>query len=508
MRNTSGESVDRSGFGKKPKPWIYLLFFILLVVLWMILLELIIRPAFLMTTGFPVVRRLALYLLPPFAVTALAYGLHGLIYSRRERRCAEQAAQAEAAKEVRAREERDREESLLARQRFSLEILAVGLGLEYLRQAQVWDELQARDRFEPVLSEDPEDYPDTAEDKERAQRQRESEALEEVLDWLNEEWAIPTFLVGPALENPHMLPLLESNLREALDLGGCPGRRFHLVDCLHGEDTDRILQTVFDFMDRHAEVPAVLVVAEDGVVLRHGLRSEDAPDLLSDGPRRDDEAPETVVAVLLGRKDRLASMKAYLGGSVADEDVMKPYWEKDQLARSAGAFTTTELLPSAWSQELIEAFSNLPVLGHLHRPQFVHFQAGMGDGSRADAFKAAWLKAMENLGEGGKPAQVFYDVGAVTQGRKLVPLSRGVREIDPDFDAFDMGINLHRRLGDAGAASPLLGLALAATASYREGQASASVFLRREDGASLLLVRPSDAEASQVPETEGAFAEA
>ena len=98
------------------------------------------------------------------------------------------------------------------------------------------------------------------------------------------------------------------------------------------------------------KVPALLVVAEDGVVLRHGLRSEDAPDLLSDGPRRDDEAPETVVAVLLGRKDRLVSMKAYLGGSVADEDVMKPYWEKDQLARSAGAFTTTELLPSAWSR--------------------------------------------------------------------------------------------------------------------------------------------------------------
>jgi hypothetical protein len=231
-------------------------------------------------------------------------------------------------------------------------------------------------------------------------------------------------------------------------------------------------------------------------------------DLLVDGPRREDEQPEAVVAILLGRKDRLAPMKAFIGVDVRNEDVMKPYWEKEQLSRSAGAFTTTELLPTAWSSALIEAFLELPILGHLHRPRYVEFSDGMGDGSRARSFRESWSEVMANLGEGGKPGPLLYDAGPVTQGRKLVPLSRGVRELDPDFDAFDMGVNMHRRLGDTGSAAPILGLALAAIAGHREGQPAASVFLRRDDGASLFLVRPpEDAERSET-EPEPAHAEA
>lgn len=494
--------------GKKPKLWIYAVIFLLLMLLWIVIVELLIKPRFLMTTGFPVFRRLMVFLLPPLVVATLAYGIHGWVCQRREKRRADEDSRAEAIKETQAREERDRAAAVETRQRFSLEILAVGLGLEYLRHAQVWEELQSRDRFESVLSVDPDDYPSTVEDKERAQREREAEALEPVLGWLNEEWTIPAFLAGPAPENPMMLPLLESNLTEALEALDGAGRSLRVIECAYGDDTDLLLHKVFEFMDHNPEVPAVLVVAEDGIVLRHGLRSEDSMDLLQDGSRAEDARPEAVAAILLGRKDRLASMKAFIGGDVRDEDVMKPYWEKEQLSRSAGAFTTTELVPSAWSSALIEAFLELPVLGHLHRPQYAEFSDGMGDGSRAGTFKEAWSEAMANLGEGGKPGPILYDAGSVTQGRKLVPLSRGVRELDPDFDAFDMGVNLHRRLGDAGSAAPILGLALAAVAGNREKQPAASVFLRRDAGASLFLVRPpEDAECSET-EPEPAYAEA
>lgn len=494
--------------GKKPKIWIYVLIFLLLTLAWVVMIEFLIKPTALMTTGFPVLRRLLIYLAPPLATVLVAFGIHAWNARRHETRNAEEAARAEAAKEARAREERDRLEAMETRKRFSLEILAVGLGLEYLRHAEVWEELQGRDRFESALSEDAGDYPGTAADKERAQREREAEVLEPVLGWLNEEWAIPTFLAGPAPENPMMSPLLESNLVEALETLEIAGRRLRVIECAFGDDTDRILQTVFDFMDRNPEVPAVLLVAEDGPVLRHGLRSEESMDLLGDGPRREDERSEAVVAILLGRKERLAAMKAFVGVDVRDDDVMTPYWEKEHPSRSAGAFTTTELVPSAWSSGLIEAFQALPVLGQLHRPQCAEFSEGMGDGSRAGVFKAAWSEAMMNLGEGGKPGVVLYDVGPVTNGRKLVPLSRGVRELDPDFDAFDMGINLHRQLGDAGAAAPILGLALAAIAAHREGQPAASVFLRRDDGASLLLVRPAKESGPVVMEPEHAHAEA
>lgn len=478
--------------GKKPKIWIYVLIFLLLTLIWVAIIEILIKPAALMTTGFPVLRRLLIYLFPPLAAVLVAYGIHAWNSRRHETRCAEETIRAEAAKEAEAREERDRLETMEARRRFSLEILAVGLGLEYLRHAEVWEELQGSDRFESALSADPGDYPGTMADKERGQREREAEALEPVLGWLNEEWAIPTFLAGPVPENPVMLPLLESNLSEALETLGIAGRRLRVIECLFGDDTDRILQTVFDFMDRNPEVPALLLVAEDGSVLRHGLRSEGSMDLLVDGPRREDERSEAVVAILLGRKERLVAMKAFVGVDVRDDDVLTPYWEKEQLSRSAGAFTATELVPSAWSSGLIEAFQALPVLGQLHRPQYAEFLEGMGDGSRAGVFRAAWSEAMMNLGAGAKPGAVLYDVGPVTNGRKLVPLSRGVRELDPDFDAFDMGINLHRRLGDVGSAAPILGLALATLAAHREGQPAVSVFLRRDDGASLLLVSPGE----------------
>ncbi len=493
--------------GKKPKVWIYVWIFLLLMLFWISIIELFINPSFLMTTGFPVLRRLLIYLLPPLAAVLLAYGIHAWSLRRGEVRRAEESARGQAEKEAQAQEERDRLGAMAARNRFSLEILAVGLGLEYLRHAEVWEELQGRDRFEGILSADPDDYPSTAEDKERAQREREAETLEPVLGWLNGEWAIPTFLAGPAPENPTMLSLLESNLAEALELLGGAGLRLRVIECSFGDDTDRILQAVFDFMDRNPEVPAVLIVAEDGLVLRHGLRSEDSMDLLVDGPRREDERSEAVAAILLGRKERLAAMKAFVGVDVHDDDVMTPYWEKEHLSRSAEAFTTTEFLPSAWSSGLIEAFLALPVLGQLHRPQYAEFLEGTGDGSRAGVFKASWSEAMVNLGEGAKPGTLLYDAGPVTSGRKLVPLSRGVRELDPDFDAFDMGINLHRRLGDTGSTAPVLGLALATIAAYREGQPAASVFLRRNDGASVLLVRPAEEPLGAEKEPEHAHAE-
>jgi hypothetical protein len=281
------------------------------------------------------------------------------------------------------------------------------------------------------------------------------------------------------------------------------------VEALHTETPDLLLQRVFDFMEQHSEVPVVLLVAEDGMALRDCLRDDEAPELLYEGPRREDAATETVVAILLGRKDRVAAMRAFIQADATGEDVLKPYWEKDLEARSAGAFTTSEWLPGAWSKPLLEAFSQLPAIGHLHRPQFAHFQ-GPGEASKVEALKEAWQAAQESLAAVGKNQHLFYDFGAVTQGRRLAPLSRMMVALDPDCDVFDQGINLHRRLGETGAASPFLGLALAAMASHREPGISTSVFLRREEGASLFRISPpAEAEAAPEPmETEEAHVEA
>nr|MBP8898601.1 DUF2875 family protein [Sulfuritalea sp.] len=51
-------------------------------------------------------------------------------------------------------------------------------------------------------------------------------------------------------------------------------------------------------------------------------------------------------------------------------------------------------------------------------------------------------------------------------------------------------IDLTARLDDTGAASPFVQIALALIAGYRDGAVSATVNLRREDGASVLMVSP------------------
>ena len=474
---------------KTPRPWCYAVAFLLLVALWVVALELWIKPPFLAVPGAAAPRRLNLFLLPPLLTVLTAYLLR-VAYVRRELgRWEEEAIAMRVKEDSLRREEGVRQAAIRERKQFTLEILSLGLAVEYLRHAQIWEEIQSQERNALILSPDPEDYPSAREDKEKSQRERETEVMEHVLDWLTEEWAIPTFLAGPTLHNPRMMALFESNLMEALGHGALQGRALKVVEALHDEASDQLLQKVFDFMDRHPEVPAVLLVAEDGLVMRGCLRAEKSSGLVHECPRPQEAVTESAVAILLGRRDRADAMRALTRVDSAGLDVLKPYWEREPPIRSAGVFTASEWLPGPWSKQLLKGFAKLPVIGHLHRPQFAHFQS-QGDASIANSLTEAWEAALEGLTEGGKHQQLFYDCGAVVQGRRLAPLSRAVRSLDPDFDVFGEGINLHRCLGNTGAASPFLGLALAAMASHRKRGIGVSVCLRREGGASLAMISP------------------
>lgn len=490
MESSQNTPVSETKPVKKPKLWRYALAFLVLVLFWVVALELWIRPGFLTIPGVAIAKRLGLYLVPPLLAVLAVYTLRVAYVRRKLGQREEQAIEARLKEDAQRREVAAGQAAILVQKRFALEILSLGMVVEYLRHEQVWEELQSQKGNDPILSSDSENYPSALNDKEKSYRERETEVLDRALGWLTAEWAIPTFLAGPALHNPQMRDVLESNLTEALGYGEPPGRRLKVVASIHDETPDLLLQRVFDFMDKYNEVPAVLLVAEDGLALRECLRAGDSPELLREGPRPQDAIIESVVAILLGRKDRLAAMRAFTQSDSAGEDALKPFWERDLAARSASAFTTSEWLPGAWSKALLEGFSKLPVIGLLHRPQFMHFQ-GQGDASRADSLKEAWETALESLEEGGKNKHLFYDFGAVTQGTRLRPLARAMVALDPDFDVFDQGVNLHRRIGDTGAACPYLGMALAAMASFRERGVSTSVFLRREEGASLFMISPS-----------------
>lgn len=474
----------------KPTLWRYVLVFVLLTILWVVLCELWIHPKILAPGVSMKVRALG-YLLPPFALTALVYLLHSLVLWNRHQKQVEQQAAEQQAAERQIKEEEARRAAVLALKRFSLEVLALGISVEYLRQAEVWEEIQSLESADLILSSEAADYPSTIEDKERRFREREAEVLGRALRWITSEWSIPTFLVGPELQNPMMAGLLESNLTEALAHAGVPRTAMKVVDTLHDQAPETILQTIFDFLERNANVPAVLLVAEDGAALRDALRAEDSYPELHKGPRRPEDMTESVVAFVLGSKDRIEPMRKFVQPEPGGKDVMTPFWEKEKAKRPAGDYVASEWMPVVWTNTLLKGFTKLTVLGHLHRPQYVSFQgeAGpKGPASKTAAFSEGWQAMLDGRKNEDKLAHLFFEHGSVEHGRRLAPLSMTFASLQPDWDPIDQGINLNRYLGDTGSNAPFVGLALAVIASFREGGMSVFTHLRMEDRASLLMV--------------------
>ncbi|WP_158412953.1 type VI lipase adapter Tla3 domain-containing protein [Holophaga foetida] len=433
--------------------------------------------------------RIALVILPPLVI---AGGL--FLYARRpsvrkrEREQEEQlAAEREAERE--RQEEEARQVELLVHKRFYLEVLSLGLAAEHLRQSEIWEAIRGEETAS-VLPEDPDLYPIRVEAKERDAMEREAEILQAALGWMTDEWSIPTFIAGPPLSNPKMASLLESNLADAVTQAGLPGKPLNIVECFHDETPDQVMEALFEFFENNAEVPAVLLLAEDGLVLRDCLRAEGAQTLLQEGSRSPQDVVWSMVALVLGRRDRLDPMRRLVPQEAAPDSVFKPFWEKEQPRRSAKSFEPTSWVPQVWSKRLLDSFSKMPVMGHLHRPQFVTYET-IGEASRAKAFQEKWNELMDGRANEEDLAHLFFDYGAPEQGRRLTPLSRSLGDFDPDWDACDQGVNLHRSLGDAGSNGAFLGLALAVIAAQEEGGMGVSVNLRQEGKASLFMVTES-----------------
>jgi len=483
---------------------IYLLGFVLLTVLWLGMIVLWGRPKAPLATGAARGARFALVTLPPMLLVGGLY-----LYARRpsvrkqEREQAEQRAR-EADAERERQEDEARQAALLAHRRFYLEVLAVGGAAEHLGLAEIWETIRDEGPQGVALPEDHNLYPHSAEDKERTALQRRAQALEQALSWLTEEWAIPTFIAGPVLANPKMADLLEGNLGDALKCAGVPEQSLKVVTVLHDEVPERVLCAIFEFLENHVEVPAVVLLAEDGLALRDCRRPEGFQPLLQSGPHHPGDLVGSMVAMVLGRRDRLDPMRRMVHRDSSPDEVLKPFWEEEQLRGSARDFVATTWVPQGWPKELLGRFSALPVLGHLHRPQLVTFQVH-GEATRVKAFQEKWQILMEGRANEEKLSHLIYDFGAPEQGGRLTPLNRALGDFDPDWDALAKGVNLHRDLGDVGTNGAFLGLSLAVMAVQREGGMGVSVNLRQEGQASLCMVTEAP---EQAPSTASAHQDA
>ena len=166
----------------------------------------------------------------------------------------------------------------------------------------------------------------------------------------------------------------------------------------------------------------------------------------------------------------------------------------------------TPWFPVPFNQEQLAQLDRLPTLGFIHRPTFVKMVDEHGKlltrrDQRERALQAGWQEALRSLPETERPAAPARLVAA-TGGdqQQLITLHKtmmkhaedGGTELDSGNPA--QWIDTDRRLGNTGAATWFVQMAIAVMGSYRDGGVSAAVNLRNPQEASIVLISPPSEE--------------
>lgn len=165
----------------------------------------------------------------------------------------------------------------------------------------------------------------------------------------------------------------------------------------------------------------------------------------------------------------------------------------------------TPWFPVPWSKKQFADFDGLPTMGFIHRPVFVNTSDQDGKPlRRRDQRRAALLtgfnQALSTLSESERasgPARIIASTNNNTE--QLIALegvlhdyaAKGGPEIDSSKT--DQFINTDRRLGNTGAATLFMQMAIGVMGSYRAGGVSAAINLRDPSEASIIFISPPSA---------------
>nr|WP_240794579.1 DUF2875 family protein [Azoarcus sp. DD4] len=418
--------------------------------------------------------------------------------------------------------------------RFSLEVRGVGLTLDRHRQHRIWETIDRRnDPYNSALSQASKDYEWSSMNRGQDYDKREADAFESALDGWVERWPIPVIVAGPV---NHMQPAWR--IGRGRQNGGMAIHLFTVVDQRQGEGADQLVSQLFDFFEQHPQLPAALLLSADSGDLRPGRDRDE---------RFVPAVFDSIVAVLVTRSDRVdrdirpftVEVPYDINLEDTEYDVIRlwnDYWDADTdyatlpdnqdtmpwqfwhqrqqklIARidpdgaqgtlapfwkRTSGFKPNPWVPVRWTKWQMEEYDNAPLLGYLHRPVEVPLDAPsgpQGDRHRATAMAEGWKQALATLPDGNAPTRLFYDTAG--EGRRIIPLALAMgAEATPHPLAIDDPANsydLTRRLGNTGVSSPFVQLALALMRSYHQGGASATVNLREDARASIIMVRPPD----------------
>jgi hypothetical protein len=174
--------------------------------------------------------------------------------------------------------------------------------------------------------------------------------------------------------------------------------------------------------------------------------------------------------------------------------------------RPSNDFKPTPWFPLPWNKEQLADFDKLPTLGFVHRPVFVktvdeHGAPLSRRDARVAALSAGWQQALQTLPEAARktaPARVVLSAGGNVE--QTIALSsvlntwaaQGGPELKTDQPT--QWIDTHARLGNTGAATWFMQMAIGVMGSYRQGGTSAAINLRDPAEASIVFITPPSEE--------------
>ena len=162
----------------------------------------------------------------------------------------------------------------------------------------------------------------------------------------------------------------------------------------------------------------------------------------------------------------------------------------------------TPWFPLPFNKEQLAQLDRLPTFGFIHRPTFVRMVDKDGKpltrrDQREHALQAGWQQALRSLPEAERPAAPARLVAATGGNQaQLIALHKtllshaedGGTELDSGKPA--QWIDTDQRLGNTGAATLFVQMAIGVIGSYRDGGVSAVVNLRNPEEATIVLVSP------------------
>ncbi|WP_339069815.1 DUF2875 family protein [Pseudomonas idahonensis] len=392
----------------------------------------------------------------------------------------------------------------------TLDVLSIGISLDVFRQGQTWQALQEQSAKQTeslhvgsILPMDPKKYPVTADDKDTASEKREADALELGLRDFLEKWPIPTVTVvrgwNPKTPNLRFSPertqrslsVMVNNMRTPAGLHW--HRIRNLQDGIVCNDTpEGVMESLFQLFEQHPDLPALLVYVNEGFNMALSLTTKgNKPIGLGTGPRQPGELTDSMVALVVGRPERVEWLRYYAPFTKVNQNKIDPEFTGWGWRKPAFEFQPSEFIPQPWTERAFEQWDALPVLARIHRPVTVSLQRpDNGERLKREALTAqlatGWKKATDAVTP--SPARVFYDGGLnSTPLAELLPALTAARSSLDLLDSRE-GYDLTQRLGDTGAASPFVGIALATMASYQNADTSVVMPLRRKDQATLITI--------------------